>query len=1404
MTKRRRSSSADSKKNDEKKHFIEVNPFLPDENEGDASSESWTKRSAILDHAIAFDEQSKSKKLSVECLHHAKTLIEFLKHPSNELALASLVADVALLLLQWSIHCLLSSSVIDDGTKLLCWKALSVSLECFSELTDSSVEQKLSHSSFSQSNLHKLVPRATEMAISRGRRTTSDDDGDAVALLAAKSLQLLLPRYRPSIENACQTVLSLVVESGANGDAIALMIIEWIASMMPAANPKTVFQIFSSQSILLILSKVYFGKKQQSKALQTRTVNSNSATETPVQLAMHQLFAVGLFDLKHHMEGLCSLMSTVNIDAKKIDKADNSFHCYQQNLLTTIECISHVDPADIPYLAMICPVLLGAFFRASKAWADVKAIKSTKKISSTERLARVQYKLFRHTVTTLEQLIVSPETLAMGAGVNAIRKCLAVLLEYEVYLPSQDDKDASQFRFLEEILRQFLRLGPTTVKILVDALAGLRTLVLLDHRLVSDRLSELFVFCLQSSDGKLSEQALNVLAATVDIYRQLRQQGSFFESLTEFIGNSQECLSESNILLNHMLNQNLLVEAIAAAVETCPFIQIEQLLANMSKQFQRLLQQTIKDDSGLEVLVTFAVLVMRNIGVEREYASTISVFCHGFVQSLTSESPDMSDVGIKQKAMFSLCAWSIALNTRAAFWMGRASEVRVPKSLLMKGQDDNVSGELLLLLGHRLRELHGLVYESERIETYENGSQEDVNASLVREARQTAERIAELSEQCCDEEHRNARWSIVASHCLSSWICYASNDSIDSMLRWLFVHALSTGKDEVGVTNILLDATFYEHPNIMSRFASTALLVADQWVAHARSVSSEVNTVVQNLRKAASLVNVLNGILCKNSGYVTSMYCPKTVIQAMKLDKQVLLIAGAHQSASRDIALLCNSLRHLVANMAEPLTALDARLLLQNVILDQEIPRLVKSVLSLPDSQPSLVGGSGRLVGQLIHIIAKAGNNGSSLRTTIYSTFHQSKSCVALAAISRYIISEFSSQRLHDHTFAGFAFETTWRVIIEQSVVNKEISAKFDDASELYFLFGDLLCFSKSQGLDDCWPRPDVKEYFEEKCIASFSSTPAACAQYVVACLAMTEPLPVLARRIAKEITISRHSVALLDAAFTQIVRQMEADDVRSTLERLLKLANNSSERTTNQIQLIGICLRSADETVGSSVLSQKANAIFSMSLSYLAQRPVPVDTALVSCTVLEELLCSRRIVTFRDVDLTRLLFHISAAVGYSEPGNEMTVLPTQLYIACVKLYVTVFKRYFKYLYACAPLVVLVVQAFLARVLYEQDLTDDVIVDRAQRYSRVCELFVDHKEIYKKHVIGLILEYVQAIKEGLSLVRKASLLPAIHLLLDTLSTHELKQLNVLMDPSATIIFKGIYQKYQKFHTYKGK
>jgi hypothetical protein len=116
--------------------------------------------------------------------------------------------------------------------------------------------------------------------------------------------------------------------------------------------------------------------------------------------------------------------------------------------------------------------------------------------------------------------------------------------------------------------------------------------------------------------------------------------------------------------------------------------------------------------------------------------------------------------------------------------------------------------------------------------------------------------------------------------------------------------------------------------------------------------------------------------------------------------------------------------------------------------------------------------------------------------------------------------------------------------------------------------------------------------------------------------------------------------------------------------------------------------------------------------------------------------------------------------------------------------------------------VILVLQSLL-RQLTDHALPAADLTVRAQHWTRLCELLVPQKEVYKKHLVHIVLESLHCTRSDVNL--RQALMPAWMHLLDTFApAYELKQLNALMvDADTKTAFWPIYERYRKYHSYQG-
>jgi Urb2/Npa2 family len=325
--------------------------------------------------------------------------------------------------------------------------------------------------------------------------------------------------------------------------------------------------------------------------------------------------------------------------------------------------------------------------------------------------------------------------------------------------------------------------------------------------------------------------------------------------------------------------------------------------------------------------------------------------------------------------------------------------------------------------------------------------------------------------------------------------------------------------------------------------------------------------------------------------------------------------------------------------------------------------------------------------------------------------------------------------------------------------------------------------------------------------------------RYFIACVSATTQNP-LARDLIVNSILEMPSPEdpFLEASFCQLTANLSSESITDSLKSLVGPSSDSdsSQHRPSRAHFLRLFLQCVDKSRHADIISTHGQEMLDFALSHLhngVRDELSTRSAIESCGAVKELLRSHELVPLRDRDLARVLSHMSAILGpgstltprSTEESGGMKRLPTDLFLHCSLVFVAMFQRYTKHLYACVPSVISVLHSFLGRVLYDtSEVTDEDVTRRGLSFARLTELLVTHRDIYKKHIVGLVLEFVHALEDSLSVLRKEALLPAVFSLLDSLTVYETKQLNVLMSPKGKPLFQGVYHSYQKLHAYKGQ
>ncbi|GFH50880.1 hypothetical protein CTEN210_07356 [Chaetoceros tenuissimus] len=130
-------------------------------------------------------------------------------------------------------------------------------------------------------------------------------------------------------------------------------------------------------------------------------------------------------------------------------------------------------------------------------------------------------------------------------------------------------------------------------------------------------------------------------------------------------------------------------------------------------------------------------------------------------------------------------------------------------------------------------------------------------------------------------------------------------------------------------------------------------------------------------------------------------------------------------------------------------------------------------------------------------------------------------------------------------------------------------------------------------------------------------------------------------------------------------------------------------------------------------------------------------------------------------------------------------------------------KYYPKVLYGCVPLLTNAIKCIFQKILFSK-MSSTIEIQVFEDLRKICELLPEHKDIFKKHVMYLIMFYVDSLKDlSLHPSTKALSEPLVYSLLECLSEFETKQLNAILSTTDKALFQSVFKNFQK-NQYKGQ
>jgi hypothetical protein len=704
-----------------------------------SKGECPAKQEDVVHHVSKFLESKEASHSVLFLVKHVEST-----EPSTEEQNRSEVTitkqDIATLLLPWSVARLIraaADTTSNEETLVdmeLVWRTLSCCLSTLTANTNASesmiYETTLSNS-LSQSTLAKLI-RAAASSTFGGECSTKLQ----MQMYASNCYLKLVGRYRPSFEVASNTLLKHVedlVYAETFDDAMKVLLpkhqynvvcgaLRTIHVVLGGANVKRSFGILSSEEMLLRLGRLGFVNVIESSVSDSEVVVDQKKIDNAKDL-VENIVRDGLLHQTHHMDGFCTMEELRCLPSysneedatgkEAMDKKPKSGGktCYQSGLFKSIRIL--LSETDSKHLVPICnllPLLIHGFFDHVQKKQE-KNIRSGVAVS-TEADAKLQFHFWGHaTVTAFERLCASTTSARDGIAVLKLTSdTLKMLLDYDVYSPSYSDPDEALVSFLKFVTRGILRCVETNDSASSSYILSVRTLLLLNHRLLNEQLSKYVAFTCKSlhkcaDDERACLDASEVLATIVKTYSELRQMGHFLSATrTAFVDmKSFHCNVE---MMNSLFVPKKVVDILSESYRTLPSGQLHELWDFFDQWITEIEERVLSEKdcamssqwTELSFAVRMFILYIKSIRADKHNSSELRNLCE---KTITSAVAKLLDTSKSSRDAFlrygiDLCGWLVDLHTRSCFWID-SIDVDGDGSAFLLSQSSNDSNTLNVL-----------------------------------------------------------------------------------------------------------------------------------------------------------------------------------------------------------------------------------------------------------------------------------------------------------------------------------------------------------------------------------------------------------------------------------------------------------------------------------------------------------------------------------------------------------------------------------------------------------------------------------------------------------------------------------------------------------------------------------
>eukprot|EP00980_Cylindrotheca_fusiformis_P006529 scaffold1384_cov116-Cylindrotheca_fusiformis.AAC.7 len=314
---------------------------------------------------------------------------------------------------------------------------------------------------------------------------------------------------------------------------------------------------------------------------------------------------------------------------------------------------------------------------------------------------------------------------------------------------------------------------------------------------------------------------------------------------------------------------------------------------------------------------------------------------------------------------------------------------------------------------------------------------------------------------------------------------------------------------------------------------------------------------------------------------------------------------------------------------------------------------------------------------------------------------------------------------------------------------------------------------------------------------------------YLIGCLALIDPANATRSNLINSIlkVVGRTNDPVLENAFCRLAQGLDTGSFEDVLRSLLSI-DAWGEEVPYRLRLFRLLVLNSSDKVPE--IAKFSRRFFFLSVqSFVQEKSFPEVRSSQflrsGVDLIIDMASNKDIISLRERDMALILSHVNSALNVNGRCDcpDFVPVPIAAFHLCFDMLSFLLQRFPKQLYSCVSLTTNAITTLFRHALYG-DLPASDMKSRCQKFTRICELLLPHGEVYKKHVLSLIFEFVDALRGDMDPTRKVCLSPAVYCLLDILQQHEITQLNSMLDDMGRTLLRSVHKTYQKLHVYKGQ